>query len=81
MTHLPSGSRRFSPTGLQHRLTAELSYLSAIEESVRQLADVERVRGVSLAQQESVSLAQIIKVLRGFHLELTVLFFFPFPFI
>lgn len=56
------GSKRFSPAGLQHRMVAELSYLSAIEESVRQLSDVERVRGISLAQQESVSLAQIIKV-------------------
>jgi hypothetical protein len=44
-------------------MAAELSYLNAIEESVRQLSDVERVRGISLAQQESVSLAQIIKVL------------------
>lgn len=61
------GSRRFSPTGLQHRLTAELSYLNAIEESVRQLADVERVRGISLAQQESVSLAQIIKAQQQRH--------------
>lgn len=43
-------------------MAAELNYLSAIEESVRQLSDVERVRGISLAQQESVSLAQIIKV-------------------
>ncbi|KAJ8277768.1 hypothetical protein GJAV_G00079650 [Gymnothorax javanicus] len=42
-------------------MAAELSYLDAMEESVRQLADVERVRGVSLAQQETVSLAQILK--------------------
>ncbi|XP_004643522.1 centrosome-associated protein 350 [Octodon degus] len=56
------GSKRFSPAGLQHRMAVELSYLNAIEESVRQLSDVERVRGISLAQQESVSLAQIIKV-------------------
>ncbi|XP_075792935.1 centrosome-associated protein 350 isoform X1 [Pelodiscus sinensis] len=56
-----AGSMRFSPAGLQHRLTAELNYLSAIEESVRQLSDVERVRGISLAQQETVSLAQILK--------------------
>lgn len=54
---------RFSPAGLQHRLSAELNYLNAIEESVRQLSDVERVRGISLAQQESVSLAQILKVM------------------
>ncbi|XP_046536693.1 centrosome-associated protein 350 isoform X2 [Equus quagga] len=61
------GSKRFSPAGLQHRMVAELSYLSAIEESVRQLSDVERVRGISLAQQESVSLAQIIKAQQQRH--------------
>ncbi|XP_022363845.1 centrosome-associated protein 350 isoform X2 [Enhydra lutris kenyoni] len=62
-----SGSKRFSPAGLQHRMAAELSYLSAIEESVRQLSDVERVRGISLAQQETVSLAQIIKAQQQRH--------------
>uniref|UniRef100_A0A8C0IQM9 Centrosomal protein 350 n=1 Tax=Chelonoidis abingdonii TaxID=106734 RepID=A0A8C0IQM9_CHEAB len=62
-----TGSMRFSPAGLQHRLSAELNYLSAIEESVRQLSDVERVRGISLAQQESVSLAQILKAQQQRH--------------
>ncbi|XP_010191702.1 PREDICTED: centrosome-associated protein 350-like, partial [Mesitornis unicolor] len=62
-----SGCMRFSPAGLQHRLSAELNYLSAIEESVRQLSDVERVRGISLAQQESVSLAQILKAQQELH--------------
>lgn len=57
-------------------MAAELSYLSAIEESVRQLSDVERVRGISLAQQESVSLAQIIKVFVRFS---SVAFFVFFP--
>ncbi|XP_040216166.1 centrosome-associated protein 350 isoform X3 [Rana temporaria] len=52
---------RFSPAGLQQRISAELNYLGAMEESVRQLCDVERVRGISLAQQETVSLAQILK--------------------
>uniref|UniRef100_A0A480RWV3 Centrosome-associated protein 350 n=1 Tax=Sus scrofa TaxID=9823 RepID=A0A480RWV3_PIG len=66
MTSTP-GSKRFSPAGLQHRMAAELNYLSAIEESVRQLSDVERVRGISLAQQESVSLAQIIKAQQQRH--------------
>ncbi|KFW06444.1 Centrosome-associated protein 350, partial [Eurypyga helias] len=61
------GCMRFSPAGLQHRLSAELNYLSAIEESVRQLSDVERVRGISLAQQESVSLAQILKAQQQRH--------------
>ncbi|KAM9474964.1 centrosome-associated protein 350 isoform 4-T5 [Clarias gariepinus] len=52
---------QFAPGVLQQRLSAELNFLDAVEESVRQLSDVERVRAVSLAQQESVSLAQIIK--------------------
>ncbi|NXJ05146.1 CE350 protein, partial [Odontophorus gujanensis] len=62
-----SGCMRFSPVGLQHRLSAELNYLTTIEESVRQLSDVERVRGVSLAQQESVSLAQMLKAQQQRH--------------
>ncbi|NXC41098.1 CE350 protein, partial [Penelope pileata] len=62
-----SGCMRFSPAGLQHRLSAELNYLTAIEESVRQLADVERVRGIALAQQETVSLAQILKAQQQRH--------------
>ncbi|XP_040840277.1 centrosome-associated protein 350 isoform X3 [Ochotona curzoniae] len=66
-TASPPGAKRFSPAGLQHRMTAELSYLSALEESVRQLSDVERVRGISLAQQESVSLAQVIKAQQQRH--------------
>lgn len=59
-------------------MAAELSYLSAIEESVRQLSDVERVRGISLAQQESVSLAQIIKVFVEFSFLAFCDFFFSF---
>ncbi|XP_062990482.1 centrosome-associated protein 350 isoform X3 [Elgaria multicarinata webbii] len=62
-----SSPMRFSPAGLQHRMSAELNYLSAIEESVRQISDVERVRGISLAQQESVSLAQILKAQQQRH--------------
>uniref|UniRef100_A0A670I1J6 Centrosomal protein 350 n=1 Tax=Podarcis muralis TaxID=64176 RepID=A0A670I1J6_PODMU len=62
-----AGTMRFSPAGLQHRMSAELNYLSAIEESVRQISDVERVRGISLAQQESVSLAQILKAQQQRH--------------
>ncbi|XP_036378745.1 centrosome-associated protein 350 isoform X2 [Megalops cyprinoides] len=56
-----TGELHYAPSALQQRMAAELSYLDAMEESVRQLADVERLRGVSLAQQESVSLAQILK--------------------
>lgn len=46
-------------------MTAELHYLESIEESVRQLGDVERLMGVSMAQQESTSLAQMLKVKDG----------------
>lgn len=56
------GELHYTPGGLQQHMSAELHYLESIEESVRQLGDVERLRGVSLAQQESVSLAQILKV-------------------
>ncbi|XP_044295149.1 centrosome-associated protein 350 isoform X2 [Varanus komodoensis] len=62
-----SGSMRFSPSGLQHRMSAELNYLSAIEESMRQISDVERIRSISLAQQESVSLAQMLKAQQQRH--------------
>ena len=56
------GGDRLSPGSLDMRLTAELNRLEYMEESVRQLTDVERTRAVSLAQQETVSLAQIFKV-------------------
>lgn len=56
------GGDRLSPGSLDMRLTAELNRLEYMEESVRQLTDVERTRAVSLAQQETVSLAQILKV-------------------
>lgn len=57
------GGDRLSPGSLDSRLTAELNKLEYMEESVRQLTDVERTRAVSLAQQETVSLAQILKVI------------------
>ncbi|XP_060088593.1 centrosome-associated protein 350 [Heteronotia binoei] len=62
-----NGAMRFSPAGLHQRMSAELNYLCTIEESVRQLSDLERVRGISLAQQESVSLAQILKAQQQRH--------------
>ncbi|XP_078417608.1 centrosome-associated protein 350 isoform X2 [Cetorhinus maximus] len=56
-----------SPLSLQHRMTAELTYLDAIEESVRQLSEIDRTRGIALAQQETVSLAQILKAQQQRH--------------
>lgn len=60
------GDLQYSPAALQQRMTAELQYLESIEESMRQLGDVERLLGVSMAQQESVSLAQMLQVKNGF---------------
>ncbi|XP_034073619.1 centrosome-associated protein 350 isoform X5 [Gymnodraco acuticeps] len=56
-----TGDLQYSPAVLQQRMAAELHHLETMEESVRQLGDVERVMGVSMAQQESVSLAQMLK--------------------
>ncbi|XP_032884239.1 centrosome-associated protein 350 isoform X4 [Amblyraja radiata] len=56
-----------SPLALHHRMSAELAYLDAIEDSVRQLTEVEKIRGIALAQQESVSLAQILKAQQQRH--------------
>ncbi|KAA8589633.1 hypothetical protein FQN60_012998 [Etheostoma spectabile] len=62
-----TGELQYSPAVLQQRMAVELQYLESIEESVRQLGDVERVMGVSIAQQESVSLAQMLKARQECH--------------
>ncbi|XP_029285221.1 LOW QUALITY PROTEIN: centrosome-associated protein 350 [Cottoperca gobio] len=62
-----AGELQYSPAVMQQRMAAELQYLESIEESVRQLGDVERVMGVSMAQQESVSLAQMLKARQQSH--------------
>lgn len=43
-------------------MAAELQYLDSIEESVRQLGDVERLMDVSMAQQDSAAFIQKLKV-------------------
>uniref|UniRef100_G3P9V4 Centrosomal protein 350 n=1 Tax=Gasterosteus aculeatus TaxID=69293 RepID=G3P9V4_GASAC len=62
-----SGELQYSPAVLQQRMAAELEYLESYEESVRHLGDVERVMGVSMAQQESISLAQMLKARQESH--------------
>ncbi|XP_037324812.2 centrosome-associated protein 350 isoform X2 [Pungitius pungitius] len=62
-----TGELHYSPAVLQQRMVAELEYLESYEESVRHLGDVERVMGVSMAQQESVSLAQMLKARQECH--------------
>ncbi len=52
---------RLSPRSLEVKLHAELNLLESVEESMRQLSALENTRAVSLAQQESVTLAQVLK--------------------
>uniref|UniRef100_A0A8C5D6V8 CAP-Gly domain-containing protein n=1 Tax=Gouania willdenowi TaxID=441366 RepID=A0A8C5D6V8_GOUWI len=56
----PAGLQ-YSPAVLQQRMAAELQYLGSMEDSVRQLGDIERLLAVSVSQQESMSLTQMLK--------------------
>ncbi|XP_029355445.1 centrosome-associated protein 350 isoform X2 [Echeneis naucrates] len=62
-----TGELHYSPAVLQQRMAAELQYLESVEESVQQLGDMERLMGVSMAQQESASLAQMLKAKQQRH--------------
>lgn len=59
------GELQYSPAVLQQRMAAELQYLESIEESIKQLGDMEKLMGVSMAQQESASLTQMLKVMKN----------------
>ncbi|XP_054904117.1 centrosome-associated protein 350 isoform X2 [Poeciliopsis prolifica] len=62
-----TGELQYSPAVLQQRMAAELQYLESIEESIKQLGDVEKLMGVSMAQQESASLTQMLKAKQHRH--------------
>nr|XP_019936541.1 PREDICTED: centrosome-associated protein 350 isoform X1 [Paralichthys olivaceus]XP_019936542.1 PREDICTED: centrosome-associated protein 350 isoform X1 [Paralichthys olivaceus] len=62
-----TGELQYSPAVLQQRMAAELHYLESVEESVRQLGDMERLIGVSMAQQDSANLAQMLKAKQQRH--------------
>ncbi|KAF7202962.1 centrosome-associated protein 350 isoform X2 [Nothobranchius furzeri] len=64
---MPTGELQYSPAVLQQQMAAELHYLESIEESIKQLGAVERMMGVSMAQQESVSLAQMLRAKQHLH--------------
>ena len=51
-----------APDTLGVRMTLELNMLDAVGESLLQVTNAERTRAVSMAQQETVALAQILKV-------------------
>ncbi len=55
-------SEKFSPGTLERKLRAEVNQLETMDDALRQVTDIERVRAVGLAQQETVSLAQLLKV-------------------
>ena len=51
-----------APETLGARLMLELNMLDAVTDSLLQVSNVEHSRAVSVAQQETVALAQILKV-------------------
>ena len=53
------------PSALEARMALELNLLDCVDESLRQVDSIERTRAVALAQQETVALAQILKVFRA----------------
>ncbi|XP_052092556.1 centrosome-associated protein 350-like isoform X2 [Mytilus californianus] len=63
----PKASLRYSPDTLESKFYSELNQLESMEESMRQLTGVERTRAVSMAQQETVSLAQMLKARQQTH--------------
>ena len=57
-----SSSLKYSPAVLEHKFALELSRYETIGEQIHQLEGSERTQGVALAQQETVSIAQILQV-------------------
>ncbi|KAL4219357.1 hypothetical protein ACF0H5_021937 [Mactra antiquata] len=57
----PAASLRLSPNSLERKFYNEFHNLESMELSLKQLTSVERTRAVSMAQQETVSLAQMLK--------------------
>ncbi|KAM9831410.1 centrosome-associated protein 350 [Neosynchiropus ocellatus] len=51
---------QYSPAVLHQQMTAGLQNLESIEECARQLEEVERLMGVSMAKQETASMAQML---------------------
>ncbi|XP_038046478.1 centrosome-associated protein 350-like isoform X3 [Patiria miniata] len=67
VTAKPPLPAQYSPAALSLKMASELNLLETLEESVRQLSDLERTRHVSLAQQESVSLARVLQARQRDH--------------
>ena len=58
----PSQPARLSPNSLEQKFYSAFNNLESMEMSIKQLTSVDKTRAVALAQQETVSLAQILKV-------------------
>ena len=52
---------RYSPRSLDLKLQAELNHLDVVTSTIGHVSEVERTRAVSLAQQETVNVAQLLK--------------------
>jgi centrosomal protein CEP350 len=57
----PAREERFSPDALGLQFSTELHLLDSIDQSMQHLGALERAHAVSLAQQETVSLSQLLK--------------------
>ena len=58
----PTQPQRFSPNALEQKFMHALNDLESMEMTLKQLTSVDRTRAVAMAQQETVSLAQMLKV-------------------
>ncbi len=52
---------RYSPTSLEHLLKTGINYLDTLNTSAVQLEELDKIRCIGLAQQDTVALAQLIK--------------------
>jgi hypothetical protein len=55
------GGGRMSPNALERRLRAELNLFDSVGDSLQQITEVGGIRDIVQAQQETVSLAQVLK--------------------
>ena len=61
------GDGRMSPNALERRLRAELNLFDSVGDSLQQITEMDRIRDIVQAQQETVSLAQILKNRQALH--------------
>jgi hypothetical protein len=77
-SHRIFDERRYSPDALERQLNAELHLLDGVEASMQQVDNMERLRSVALAQQEVVSLAQVLQNVMMLIVLVSLFFYFTF---